>query len=316
MAQEVWQGRMNGFLRMEMGFEIILCDFEKNLDEILVTRRKSTVSNNPFGPPTDDQFSYWRAITDRYNGIGGHRAAINYDDFFTTYAYDLDLFNGNLTPRLNHLPAQDLAILRSGLDDFILKDPNPFTATSIDWQAVADLIVTRYARRLQYLTSDDVLDTHDQLKGELERALVPFIDYDHRDPKLEIERCTSHFLPANAPITLAARAITHVSHYLCSELVEYLQSLRSPNDQQSNSAVQDRLGQLIQNLNWTVWKECGPCKSNEVCFTPIWPHGSLADWLRPSCLNATEIPTRNGYWGMRGGPGRRPNATWEAIVGE
>lgn len=317
MAEEVWQGRIDGYLRMEMGFEVVLCDFERNLDEILITRRKNTATSLPFGP-VDDTFSYWRAITDRYNGIGGHRVTINYEDFFTTYLYDLDLFNHSLMPRLEHLPAEDLAMLRSGLDDFILKDPNPFARTSIDWQAVADLIVTRYAKRLKYLTSDEVLQSNDQLKGELERALAPFIDYDQRDPKLEIERCTFHFLPTHAPITLAAKIITHVSQYLCTELVESLQSLNSSEDttiHQSIMIVQHRLRELMQNLNWTVWKECGPCKSNEVCFIPIWPHGSFADWLKPSCLNATEIPTRNGYWGMRGGRGPRPNGTSEDTIG-
>lgn len=312
IAQDNWRGRVNGFIRMEAGFEIILCDFEAHLNEILVTRTNHC-RNEGGESCIQDHFSWMRAITDRYYGIGGHRVRVNYDDFFTTYAYDLDLFNSNRMPRLEHLPAKDIAMLRADLDRFILKDPNPLFTGSTDWQAIADLIVIRYAERLKYLTSHIVRQSRELLKGELQRTLRPFIDFDHRDSAQEIERCTFHFIPPSPPQNLASNSIALVSKHLCTELVESFRTLTSfPDNSLHHSLILDRLEVLIQKLDWTVWKECGPCDSSRVFFIPIWPFGgTMDDWLEPSCLNASQIMARRSYWGM--GPGRpvRPNATSE-----
>jgi len=315
-SKEVWQGRIDGAIRMEGGFEIILCDFEDGLDELFIARARGTNNRSQPDSHVNDQFSYLRAVADRYHGIGGHRVQLNYDTFFTAFSYGFDLFNGQRMPRLEHLSTQNLKVLRSGLDRFILNDPNPFTAISTDWQAVADLIVVRFASRIKYLMFPDMHDSYEPLKDELYRILMPFIDYDQRDAKQETERCTYHFIPQDTSDTIAKQSIIQVSHYLCKELVESLHTLSDCSQEkcgQSVIEVRHRLQQLINNLNWTTWKDCGPCDYNEVCYIPIWPLGGTQDdWDNPKCRNATEASSRNGYWGSFPGPGR--NFTAEDLI--
>jgi hypothetical protein len=308
IAASNWEGRVDGFIRMEAGFEIILCDFAKSVEVRRITRAGGLCS--VFGGCEDAgpeasfsaNFAYLRAVSDRYHGVGGNRVRINYDQFVTAYTHDLNLFkSGHRGPRLQNAPAKALSAIRSELDALVLLEPNPFTKESTDWQAVTDMIITHYATRLQYLFSTQIITNNATFLHELDLLLSSFIDYETRSSAAEIERCSTHFLPLSTKPSLASLTTSQVSNHICTTLFSL-----TTNPQSRIKVMQ----KLIEDLNWTTWKQCHGCGWDEVCLVPIWPYGTEADWISPSCVNATGLQTKRGYWGGRGpggGPGgRRP----------
>lgn len=288
LAEQEWGGRVDGILRMEAGFEIILCSFAAVLDVDRITR-----AGPRYRLSVAEYFDYYRAITDRYHGVGGGRVVLDFDRFVSAFSYPgLDLFHtdaqtGMRLPRLSNLTVAELAMIRT--DVWALVSDEDAAEPGTDWQVVADMVVTRYAPRLKHLAS---LPADDMLVAELERILRPFIDYERRDAELETVRCAAHFLPlgANTGVSLGARAVSAVSRTLCASLVAAA-AAASP----ARAALIVR--ELIEYLDWTAWKECDRCAADEICLIPIWPTGVFEDWVHPSCTNASELIDKRGYWG-------------------
>ncbi|KAF2459620.1 hypothetical protein BDY21DRAFT_338747 [Lineolata rhizophorae] len=310
LARTSWDGRVDGFLRMEAGFEVILCEFEKHLDTVRIGRAGGGKEPG-FWAAAGDMFSYWRAVTDRYWGIGGERVKLGYERFVSVYAdEDVDLWDGGKAkmPRLGNVSREVREKLKAEVDAMVMGEPNPWVGLEkgegVNWQEVVDLIVRRYADRLKFMVGEDVVSQPKDLHAELDRAVRPFLDYDARDMEAEEWRCTTHFLPWDADEdTLAARAVMDVSKRICGTLlVAHNLTLSAADD--SNSMAQGKatmsaknLKALIEYLDWTVWKECGGCGYDEVCFVPIWPYGTKEDHENPGCANASELVSKTGYWG-------------------
>jgi hypothetical protein len=287
MARGEWEDRIDGVIRMEAGFEIILCDFARDLDLLHVVRVK-LAGNGPGG-----REGWLRAIAARYHGIGGHRVTLNYDHFVTAYTYSLDLFASaegrRSLPRLQHLSSADLDPIRTDLHRLIMThDANE---SSFDWQAVTDMLIERYAHELRYLASGE-LSTTEQLHAELEIVLSPFIDYSNRNTTLETDRCTAQFLPARSPTKgVAAQTVRSVARTICSTLLE-------ARGQTDYELAVKHINDLMEYLSWTTWKECRGCGDHEICVVPIWPMGTVEDYEHPQCRDANK-PYREGtsYWG-------------------
>ncbi|KAJ9373159.1 hypothetical protein DTO282F9_6888 [Paecilomyces variotii] len=303
LAQERWDDRIDGVIRMESGFEIILCNFQRDLEVVRITRAKKYGADRftpGFGLPhvPEDMFRFYKAIADRYHGIGGHRVRLNYDNFVTAFSYDLDLFRGGELPRLANLSTTSLEPMRKDLVDLVMKhDP---TEKSFDWQGVVDMIVQRYSNELKYLVSED-LSTSRLLHRELDRILRGFIDFDYRNTTAEIERCATQFIPKKAPRnTLAGEVVYHVSHKICSTLFYAL-------EEHDRKAAVESINDLVSYLSWTTWKECNCCAPNEVCFIPIWPVGTYEDREHPRCRGEMPPPPREEerYWELPPRPHKR-----------
>lgn len=291
IATDEWQGRVDGFIRMEAGFEIIMCDFDKS-----VKLRRITRASSVSGGGQDAWFAYLRAVSDRYHGVGGNRVRINYAQFVSAYTQDIDLFSsGQRGPRLQDASPKILSAIRSELDALVLSEPNPFTTESIDWQSITDMIVTHYSPRLQYLASQNIISNKATFLHELDLLLSPFISYDSRSPIAEIARCTTHFLPLSTVPTLASLTISEVSNHICKTLFSLIGN--------AHDRVEIMKTLIVEDLKWTTWKQCRGCGWDEICLVPIWPYGSEEDWVKPSCVNATAFTTKRGYWGGHGGQG-------------
>ncbi|KAJ5428152.1 hypothetical protein N7445_009606 [Penicillium cf. griseofulvum] len=325
MADNEWKGRIDGVLRMEAGFEIILCHFERDLTPVRITQVKQHPEerrghqdnckyggrdgsreegdgkhhnshgpkkeedgkgHGPGGPANGPNSSRWmRAITARYNGIGGNRVSLNFNHFVTAFSHNIDLFQDNSTlPRLTSISPEERAVLRAEVTNLIMTH-HPADACE-DWQAITDMIVTRYSKELSYFASGSI-DTIERLHSEIERILSPFIDYS--------ERCATQFLP---PFSLenggiAAHTVYDVARRICSALVEV------GKEQDLKSAVQV-VQNLVDYLDWATWKECRGCAANEICVVPIWPMGTVQDYNSPECKDASNPYARGGdnYWGV------------------
>lgn len=287
LAQEEWGGRIDGFLRMEGGFEIILCDFAKDLDVVRILQTQSNRDAH-----AEDSFNYYQAVAARYDGIGGNRVTLNYEDFVSLFATeDALFFDETGRPRVRNESTNAIKELRTRIDDMVFRHQVP---GGINWQAVADMVVGRYAHRIEYLASGEIQDV-DLFKSEIDRALRPFIDHSARNRTTEIARCAAQFFPAHETTrSTAARAIFSVTSTICKAL-----SAASIIDTTAHGTSMIRA--LRDWLAWTEWKKCRGCASNEVCFLPIWPIGSESDFERPMCRSDIS-KARGDYWWDFAGP--------------
>ncbi|KAL3469096.1 hypothetical protein BJX99DRAFT_88107 [Aspergillus californicus] len=307
MVQERWDGRLDGMLRMEAGFEIILCDFARNLEVLHVSRvrpsEKEMEGDGPGGSarPGGPGGKRWLpAVASRYWKIGGDRVRLNYDNFVTAYVYGLDLFpvGGKSQPRLEHLSTDELEPIRKDLDALIMN--HEASEASTNWQTVVDMVVERYGSRLRYLASGQA-STLQQLQEEIEDIVTPFIDYGQRNISIEVDRCSKHFVGRPTLVTsVAVDAVLSVSRSVCTTLLDALHHTEY-------DSVVDRIQGLNDYLSWTTWKDCNGCGDHEICMIPMWPMGTVEDYNHPQCRDFDKLDSKGPrYWG--GFPERRKSA--------
>lgn len=294
LARTEWKGQIDGFLRMELGFEIILCSFEL-LEVKRITQTKSTELGEPPGRGGNGNgLSYYQAVASRFDGIGGHRVILDYNNFVSLFAAEGAMsFNEKDLPRAHNDSKVILPVLEA-VKEMILQ---PSATTPMDWQAVADMLVARYADRIEYLSSGDI-DNLELFKSELEQLLRPFIDYNYRNTTKEMRRCATQYVPRwSSSSTLAGVSILNVATTICS-------TLSAAAEAPTYKEASERLQSLKSWLAWSTWKRCRGCGYDEVCFVPIWPMGGEDEYEHPKCVsNMSEVS--RGYWGDRGpgGPG-------------
>lgn len=293
-AEKEWGGRIDGFLRMELGFEIILCNFERDLDVARITQVKETPREGPPGAGGRDdreRFSYYQAVASRFDGIGAERVQLNYDDFVTLFAFDETLYFESATnlPRVRN-ETDLIRPVQKAIWEMVWRDHKPSSA-SVNYQSLTDMVISRYADRIELLASGD-LPSLSTLQAEIDRALRPFIDYGARDRNAEIRRCATQYFP-KLPSNLAGTSILNVTTTLCSALTK-------ASEQKLYTDALRTVRELKSWLGWTTWKRCRGCGYDEVCFVPIWPMGGEKEMETPKCMaNLSEVS--RGYWGGFGG---------------
>ncbi|KAM3074110.1 hypothetical protein ACMFMG_003068 [Clarireedia jacksonii] len=291
------QWGIEGFLRMEAGFEIILCNFTDGLEFLSATQRPETRRRDEIS-----HFEYIRAIGYRYQGIVGGRTEIDYSSMVSAFFYPVNLTNPNPTrlelPRtVDPTDTERLLKIRSDVLSQFQRDEKH---EKIDWQGVVDMIVTRYSDRLQFMLATSTSEYG--VLSELAMLLNVFTDYSHIDVPSSIEKCATHYLKAVSPKTKADNfihaAILTVSYRICSTLYEVRQLLE---DAEEKGAKKEReakqmIKELIVYLDWTTWLECGKCAYDEVCYVAIWPWGFPEDHTSPGCVKKGDVQDRRGYW--------------------
>ncbi|KAF2704209.1 hypothetical protein K504DRAFT_442252 [Pleomassaria siparia CBS 279.74] len=311
----IWEHKIDGVLRMEGGFEIILCEFEKHLEtkEIMPVGGRFVPMN---------EWQYQKAITQRYHGIGGGRVVLDYSNFVTALEYEeLDLWDNDVIsdmsmPRLTKAAPKDLLKIKDAVTEMILQSSKTESSSDekkkkVDWQAVADALVARYSAPLHYLHTDaSIRSDRNAYVSYLSTLLRPFIDNTSRNHTLETSRCISQFVPtlplppANPP-ALAHQALYSVSQHLCSTLLAASDiATRALSRSLSTAPPAGRAVALVDGLRdylqWTSWKECKACGDEEICVVPIWPMGSHEQHREPKCQGEDEARFEGGYWGRRG----------------
>jgi hypothetical protein len=302
LASTIWGGRIDGILRMEAGFEVILCDFERHLDLVDAMAVPLHRGNAGFL----GGWAYIKAITTRFGGIGGDRVRLNYNNFVSVLAYaDIDgLFTNDVQsdyamPRLQNVTVADRMRVRADITDMILQNGR---TVGRDWQAIADMTVARYSHPLHYLHTDKRIRLDRTAFAKyLELLLVPFIAYTARNTTLETRRCVAQIVPAQATASLAHRTVHAITHRICSTLIEALAAVlldeKSPHTSEDAIKAIRLIDDLVEYLQWTTWKDCGACHDEQICYIPIWPMGNHEDHKQPRCRTSDEARSRWGYWG-------------------
>lgn len=299
---------LEGFIRMEAGFELILCDFE---DGLILESVRQTPSPQDYGEDNGIlRFEYLRGVAARYQGITASRILVDYSSMVSAYFYPLNLTNPDASrseqPRL--VSSDEKGVLRVKTDlRRILQDSMSKRHAKIDWQGVVDMIISRYSDRLMFLKSKDV--TQKQILSELQSLLGMFLDYPDPDTTTGENFCAVHYLqpvtPATSQDLLIHEALSTVTSRICKSLFEVRQLLLEA-EKDKISAVEEakiKVGNLTDYLDWTTWLECGKCDYDEVCYVAVWPWGRVQDHYNPGCLKYNETAGLRGYWEMdRPGP--------------
>jgi hypothetical protein len=219
MAEEKWAGRIDGLLRTEGDFEIILCHFERDLDLVRISETKPQKSsgNDSHGPGGKKPGRKpGRAVTSRYDDLRGHQAIIDFDHVVSAYTYNLDLFpNNTKLPQLSHITLEELIPIRLAIDSMILN--NEPSRSAFNWQAVTDVVIDRYSSQLRSVVEGD-FQSLVALRENLEIFLEPFIDYkDYQNSYAIIDSCQRQLIPHSTPDSgLASEAVRYILHRICT----------------------------------------------------------------------------------------------------
>lgn len=307
--------KIDGFIRMEPGFEVIYCDFTDGLRQVSTSQR----------PPGDDpgnvdntsltMFEWARAAAQRYKGIGSSRVVLDYSSMVSAFFYPINLTNPDPKrpelPRLLGASDEEMRVVRGHVGDSVVRSISHRQAP-VDWQGVTDMIVARYEKRLSLIAQADSIDL---LRDEVNHLLNTYIDYSEVDEEFSAarQRCTEFYLrPAQVQTPedhLIYAAIETTAAAICAALFKARQLTveDSKSDESTLNAAKEVVVGLMDTLRWSEWKECGKCQVDEVCFVAMWPFGNVEDHYNPSCLNLSAVAGRHNYWRDPGKtPGHRP----------
>ena len=161
----------------------------------------------------------------------------------------------------------------------------------VDWQAITDMTIQQYSRRLRGLVSSR-FTTIQLLSAEAARIWEPFIDPDHPSMEDEIQRYANWFVPGNVLKTRQAyRAIYAVNERISPTLATVLYA------DHVHVFAAGRLHELMDSLARPVEKECRGCQDDEFCAILIWPQGSVEDYEHPRCHSFYSAYSGRDYWG-------------------
>lgn len=321
-------GKIDGFVRMEAGFEIIYCDFFDGLDLLSV---QASPFQNETGIEYDPSKDFWlglssrtldfewlRAVAARFHGHPAGRLDVDWSSAVSAFAYPLNLSNPDWSrqdlPRVINATREDRLNIRARLREVVVNRGGRTAAEKgvVNWQGVVDKIITRFSTRLWEMDHAEL--NANELLAVLGTLINPFIDYldnSSAAEQLANDRCARHFLnqrllpPENwtPEDNMIATAVGAVSRAICTSLFSAREVLRSntaaADIDLSIPAVNEARGiiqKLISNLRWSTWKECGNCGPDEICSIPMFPRGSEEDYFHPRCKNATGMLSSFGYW--------------------
>lgn len=312
--------KIDGFIRMEAGFEIIYCDFSEQggLDQVSV--QASSFSNETGLQPNQvaSVFEWLRACAARFHGHPAGRVDIDWSSMVSAFSYPINVSNPDWhrqdLPRVVNATKESRLVVRDRVRDvFAARGGQDVPSRKVvNWQGVVDSIVTRYSERLRYIVNSQW--SHDGLLLALGTMVDPYIDYTEHNPnseQLAIDRCTQHYLDPSqtrqktwTPEDHAiAAAIKTVSENICDTMFSLRNALRAdpsitPSSGDVVKAVQGEIVELTKRLRWSTWRECERCPSpDEICSIPMFPTGaSEDDYFHPSCKNITSLLQGFGYW--------------------
>ncbi|KAI0377098.1 hypothetical protein F5Y04DRAFT_265019 [Hypomontagnella monticulosa] len=309
LAQE-WN--IDGFIRMEPGFEVIYCNFTDGLRPVSTYQQPDMDDLGRVNDSRIAMFEWVKAAAQRYNGIGSSRVVLDYSSMVSAFFYPLNLTNPDPKrpelPRLVDASDDEMRVVREHVANSMARSIASKNAP-LDWQGVTDMITTRYAQRLPFISRSNSINV---IRNEVNNLLNVYIDYSDTDDGLSSaqKRCAQFYLQPTRVRTpedeLIYAAIEATATTICTALFEVRRLVIEDTEIDETSAIdatRNIISDLMDTLRWPEWKECGPCQPDEVCFVAMWPFGDVEDHFNPSCRNFWSILGRHNYWKD---PGRTP----------
>lgn len=312
--------KIDGFIRMEAGFEIIYCDYSEQGGLDLVSVQASSFSNETGLQPHQvaSVFEWLRASAARFHGHPAGRVDIDWSSMVSAFSYPMNVSNPDWhrqdLPRVVNATLASRLVVRDRLRDvFAARGGQEVPKRKVvNWQGVVDSIVTRFGERLGYIASNQW--SHDGLLLAIGTIVDPYISYTDRSPMSEhlaIDRCREQYLDPSllhrdtwTPEDQAiASALERVTDSICDALFSARNVLRAnhtmtPTSDATVKEAHQKIVELTERLAWSTWRECGRCQSpDEICSIPMFPTGaSEDDYFHPSCKNITNLLQSFEYW--------------------
>ena len=295
MCEEGAKWGIEGFVRMEAGFEILKCDFSDGLDLVSTNLRPQHL--RPEGHSERWTFEWLRAIALRYDGIDGSRIQLDFSSMIHAGFYPANLTNPD--PKYSHLPRlvsvdpAQLSHIRSDIQEMWLQERSE---SSVDWQGIVDMIKKRFSDRLQYLVSKL---SNEAFLWEVNVLLNTYIDYKTFSLADSIKNCSSHYLRPVKTFTgqdkLIHAAIEEVTTRICTTLFQIRADLLAQYNADAVETIDiSKSVKLVRGLNawldWSEWRACRPsCAYDQICYITVCPFGNTDLHYNPRCLNSSEV---------------------------
>ncbi|KAK2054960.1 hypothetical protein LY76DRAFT_207305 [Colletotrichum caudatum] len=169
---------LDGVVRMEIGFESIYCDFSDGLDLVSVLRRPW--NDQVEGEHGIDLFEWARAVGQRYDGIGAGRVRLDFGGMVSALWYPLNVSNpsgrgGSNMPRLGRLAEGERAAILSRVEETVKGARR--AEGKVDWQGVVDMVVSRYADRIEALADEGEDGGDEAFLGQVLVVTNSLVDY-------------------------------------------------------------------------------------------------------------------------------------------
>ncbi|KAK2013415.1 hypothetical protein LZ32DRAFT_604467 [Colletotrichum eremochloae] len=167
---------LDGVIRMEIGFESIYCDFFDGLDLVSVLRRPW--NDQLEGEHVIDMFEWARAAGQRYDGIGAGRVRLDFGGMVSALWYPLNVSNPNGRrdmPRLGRLAEGERGAILARVEE-IVKGAK-WGDGKVDWQGVVDMMVSRYADRIEALADEGEDGGDEAFLGQVLVVTNSLVDY-------------------------------------------------------------------------------------------------------------------------------------------
>ncbi|KYK58495.1 hypothetical protein DCS_05511 [Drechmeria coniospora] len=325
----------DGFVRLEIGFEVVYCNFSNGIDLVAMKRTllHPDADKSPYDPMKP--FQWARAASERYDGIGGHRLTLDFSSMVSAFFFPVDLSNTDANrpdlPRLVAVSLDELRDIKAYLRE-VCTQPRRYT---VNWQAVVDMIVTRYSARFALMAST-LLSPSDFVE-ELDVVSRTYFDApslpgditvaspENRTAEA-IDSCTVHYLlPTyldrdrwDVEDDMIHTALKRVVGQICNQLfvmraVILKASARddpltdlsltmgndggAPNLDEAVARCRQSLERLREDLSWTTWRRPQACPVNELLMIAMWPLGDAEDYWTPRCRSVDEVGySRRSYW--------------------
>ncbi|KAJ2975087.1 hypothetical protein NQ176_g5711 [Zarea fungicola] len=273
----------DGAVRMEVGFELLYCDFGRGLD--FLSARRTFFPQGKLSDERHQLFRLARAAAERYDGIGDGRLRIDFSSIVSGWLFPINITNTDPgrpdLPRFGSVVQIDLKAVKNHVAR-ACTSPRRFT---VDWQAVTDSIVKRFSRRFVLMASPDcsIYDFIEEIESATltyvdaprlsgDTSSIPSTDGESNGPPAqstteEVSRCTKHFLlPAlksknkwKLEDELLYTAIETVSHDICMVLFSIRAGLldassdpESEGYRVSTSSPDERLGNAVEEGRVTI----------------------------------------------------------------
>ncbi|KAI5839979.1 hypothetical protein DFP73DRAFT_483166 [Morchella snyderi] len=330
-ANGLGEGVVEGFVRMNSGFELLWCDFESESIE-LVSRLNVTVptsekppnGSHPHHPPgqrspfaLESRWEWVRSATWHYTSPED-RVKLDYCRM-TSY-YNVSHPSGvKRSHRLTSITPEQAEAVKTEVVHNLLNE-NVY-CTGIDWREVADGIARKYLERIielrELLRMRPTPETVKRARGLSHAIVMPFLQTSDKSTEAAMERCVKEYTGridlsriGNSERMLVG-AVEGVMQSICKLAFGVYEDFSGPIDKEIVVNARESIGELVDWVDWAGWHRCEEsCGWNEVCAVPLWPilgtpWSKGADdelWARPRCVSIEFMETGNGGWG----PGRPP----------
>ncbi|POR37325.1 Uncharacterized protein TPAR_02481 [Tolypocladium paradoxum] len=250
----------DGFMRMEIGFEVVYCDFSVGVD--LVTVKRTVLHDDNRAEEHVNLYQWARAVAERYDGIGGDRVRIDFSSMVSGYFFPINI--SNTDPKRPGLPRLAAAGLASS------------------WRSTCTFIGEVAVASLTYFDAPP-------LPGDI--TLME--DKDKNRTAEAVDACTKHYLlPTyldqdswNLEDGLIHAAIETVTHGIRTRLFTTRSILLK-----ASSATAPFGSHILRDGD-------NVCPIDELLLMVMWPIGDPEDYWNPGCRPSDEIVfSRTGYW--------------------